>query len=364
MNVELVARDRWSVDRAHQWAQARPWHCGCNFLPSSAVNFLEMWHGPSFDRATIRRELGWAAELGLNALRTNLPFLVWRHDRDGLLARIEDFLDIANGHGLATVLCLFDDCGFSGEEPVFGAQPDPIPGVHNSRAVASPGRNLVMDRTVWPELEHYVTDVIERFKNDPRILFWDLYNEPGNGMVFTADGLGDISEALEPHSHALMLESFGWTRKVAPAQPLTVAAWRTSPTGSDPGYASAIDTDALELSDIISFHAYLPLERTDRIIAGLARRGRPIFCTEWMARAATSRIADQLELMRCREVGCFHWGLVRGRTQTHLPWPEALLGGGTHDGTTWFHDLLEPDGSAHDPKEIALIRALSKRAGH
>jgi hypothetical protein len=359
MTVELDAGGRWSAERAAAWAKAQPWRCGCNFLPSSAVNFLEMWHGQSFDPVTIERELGWAAGIGLNAVRTNLPFLVWRHDRAGLLARIERFLEIADAQGIATVLCLFDDCGFGGEEPVFGPQPDPIPGVHNSRAVASPGRALVMDRDSWPEFERYVRDVIESFREDPRVLFWDLYNEPGNGMVFTPDGLLDVAAELEAHSHALMLQTFRWARSVVPAQPLTVAAWRTSATEADESYASLIDMDALALSDVLSFHAYLPTQRTERIIASLRRRGRPIFCTEWMARAVTSRIADQLALMRRHDVGCFHWGLVRGRTQTHLPWPDALLGGSSHDGVTWFHDLLEPDGSPHDPDEIALLRALS-----
>ncbi len=212
MTVELPVDGRWSAERATAWAEAQPWRCGCNFLPSSAVNVLEMWHGHSFDPPTIERELGWAAGIGLNAVRTNLPFVVWQHDRDGLLGRIETFLEIAEARGIATVLCLFDDCGFGGEEPVFGPQPDPIPGVHNSRAVAGPGRAVVMDRGSWPALERYVTDVIASFRDDPRLLFWDLYNEPGNGMVFTAGGLFDVAAELEAHSHALMLQAFRWAR--------------------------------------------------------------------------------------------------------------------------------------------------------
>ena len=38
----------------------------------------------------------------------------------------------------AVMLCLFDDCEFSGEAPFWGAQPTPKPGVHNSRALGSP----------------------------------------------------------------------------------------------------------------------------------------------------------------------------------------------------------------------------------
>jgi len=359
MSTEELAEGQWPAARARDWAATQPWRCGCNFLPSTAVNFLEMWHADTFDQRTIERELGWAAEIGLNALRTNLPFLVWRHDRDGLITRIDTFLDIAAGRGLATMLCLFDDCGFGGEEPVYGPQPEPVPGIHNSRAVASPGRATVMDRAAWPDLERYVRDMIAAFAGDDRVFVWDLYNEPGNGMVFARDGLGDVAAPLEQHSHDLMRETFRWARAVGPSQPLTVGAWRTS-TSDEVVYAAPIDRDALALSDILSFHAYLPMQHTDRIIASLAPRGRPLMCTEWMARAVASRIADQLDLMRRRDVGCFHWGLVRGRTQTHLPWPEELIrrGGGHHDGSTWFHDLLEPDGSPHDVKEIEALRSI------
>lgn len=363
MTSETLVEGQWPRARAAAWAAARPWYCGFNFLPSTAVNFLEMWHAATFDPRTIERELAWAADLGLNALRTNLPFLVWRHDRDGLLARLDTLLGIASGRGLAVVPCLFDDCGFGGAEPVYGPQPDPIRGVHNSRAVASPGRAAVRDPGIWPDLERYVRDVVGAFASDRRVLFWDLYNEPGNGMVFTADGLDDVSQDLQAHSHALMKGAFGWARSVEPSQPLSVAAWRTGPAGEggDETFASATDQDALDLSDVLSFHAYLPMQRTERIIAGIAPRGRPMFCTEWMARAVASRIADQLELMRDRHVGCFHWGLVRGRTQTHLPWPRELLerDAADPDRSVWFHDLLEPDGTPYDPHEVAVIRTLT-----
>jgi hypothetical protein len=80
-----------------------------------------------------------------------------------------------------------------------------------------------------------------------------------------------------------------------------------------------------------------------------------------MARAVDSRISDQLQLFRDRDVGCFQWGLVQGRTQTHLPWPAELVRahGGSDDRSIWFHDLLYEDGSPYDPLEIETIRALT-----
>lgn len=353
---------RWSAAEARDWWAETPWVCGINYLPSTAVNFLEMWHPDGYDRATIDRELGWAGDIGYNAIRTNPQFLAWRHDRDGLLARLDEVVGLAATHGLRTVPVLFDDCGFGGLEPAWGRQPNPVPGVHNSRAVASPGRAAVQDRAAWPEYEAYVRDLVGAFARDPRILFWDLYNEPGNRMVFGPDGFRLHAPDFTADSIALMRDAFGWARAMGPAQPLTVAAWATPPPGSDAApYQTPADLLALALSDIVTFHAYWDTAHVAAFADHLAAEGRPMLSTEWMARAVDSRIADQLPFYRERGIGCFQWGFVRGRTQTHLPWPAALVAahGGTADRSVWFHDLLDPDGTPYDPAEIACLRRVT-----
>ncbi|PWJ21402.1 1,4-beta-xylanase [Jannaschia seohaensis] len=352
---------RWSETDARDWGRSKPWTCGFNFLPSSAVNFLEMWHAATFDLPTIERELGWAGAIGFNAIRVNLHPLVWNHDRDGLMDRLDRLMAVADRHGISTVPTLFDDCGFGGAEPVWARQPDPVPGVHNSRAIAAPGRAAVRDPAARPALERYVRDIIATFRTDPRVLFWDLYNEPGNRMEFSAGGFTMYDAGLEPASLSLMEAAFDWARAEAPEQPLSVAAWVTPLPGEDAHpYQTEIDRTALALSDIVTFHAYWAAEQVERFIDYLEPLNRPMLCTEWMARAVGSRIADQLPLFHERDVGCFQWGLVRGRTQTHLPWPAALVS--AHGGTTgdeWFHDLLHPDGTPYDQAEVETIRALT-----
>jgi len=356
--------DRWSADEAQAWWDGKPWICGFNFLPSTAVNFLEMWYSDSFDPATIERELGWAGKIGFNAMRVNLHSLVWEHDRDGFLARIDHVMEIAQGAGIDTVLCLFDDCGFGGAEPVYGPQPDPVPGIHNSRAVACPGRDTVVDPTRRPVLESYLRDIVRSFANDPRVLFWDLYNEPGNRMEFVSGGFSKYDGDLDRHSLSLMEQAFDWARRERPAQPVTVAAWTTPLPGEDAHpYQTEIDRAALRLSDIVTFHAYWKADHVARFIDDLAGLGRPMLCTEWMARAVDSRIDDQLQLFHDRKVGCFQWGLVKGRTQTHLPWPADLVKahGGAPDRSVWFHDLLHEDGRPYAPHEVQTIAALTGR---
>lgn len=355
--IETEPGGVWSPERARAWGAVHPWLCGFNFLPSTAVNFLEMWRADTFDAATIDRELGWAAAIGFNALRTNLHFLDWRHDPAALIARIDRFLDLSDRYGLAVMFCLFDDCEFSGEPAEWGAQQGPRPGIHNGRAIGSPGRRMVGDRDLWPSLREYVQGVVRAFGADPRVVIWDLYNEPGNRMILEDGHQREHDPLLEDASDALMRATFAWAREVGPTQPLTVGAWRLAAAG-EPAYLHRTDLAALDLSDVISFHAYCPLDRLRTAAAELAARERPMFCTEWMARGVGSRIVDQLPFLRERDIGAFQWGLVRGRTQTHLPWPGVGIemmerAGGEPE---WFHDILSEDGEPHCHDEVHTIR--------
>ncbi|HET7896364.1 MAG TPA: 1,4-beta-xylanase, partial [Flavisolibacter sp.] len=59
----------WSAQKAAQWYHQHKWITGANFLPSTAINQLEMWQADTFDLKTIDRELGWAEDLGFNSVR-------------------------------------------------------------------------------------------------------------------------------------------------------------------------------------------------------------------------------------------------------------------------------------------------------
>ncbi len=142
--------ERWTVQQARQWRQDRRWYCGANFLPSTAINQLEMWMADTFDPETISRELGYAAGLGMNAMRVYLHDLVWKNDRDGLVDRMRQFLDIAAGHSIDILFVIFDDCWLP--DPVYGVQKQPEPKRHNPGWVQSPGRAIVADPAQWAPL--------------------------------------------------------------------------------------------------------------------------------------------------------------------------------------------------------------------
>lgn len=324
---------RWSREKASEWYRGLPWMVGCNFIASTAINQLEMWQADTWDPLAIERELTRAAGLGFNTVRVYLHDLVWASDAEGLRSRMERFLAIASSRGIRPLFVFFDDC-WNGS-PSIGKQPEPIPGVHNSGWVKSPGNELMRCREKWTVLEEYVKDVTRHFGDDHRVLAWDLYNEPGNGER--------DSKALE-----LLALVFSWARAADPSQPLTSGVW------SDDRRFRKLQ---LELSDIVSFHSYGPLDDLHRTIAKVKRHGRPVLCTEYMARTRESLFRTHLPVLKEQNVGCYNWGLVAGKTNTIYPWGSKQ---GSPEPRLWFHDILRPDGSAFDPDEVSLIRGLTR----
>lgn len=352
---------QWNLTEIQQWYDSQSWLCGFNYLPRSAVNWTEMWQDETFDLETIQQELSWAKAIGFNTLRTNLPFIAWQNEPEKLLKNIDSFLTACSDNGIKPMITLFDDCGFSGDEPFLGPQKLPKENVHNSQAAASPGRSVVTDIQQWVQLEQYVKSVISHFANDDRILLWDLYNEPTNGSVFEGVANEQMFDGdLGTMSHHLMELTFLWARECDPSQPLTVGAWRLNWDGEDKIINSPTDLRAIALSDVVSFHCYNASEKLEQVITHLETlTERPLLCTEWLARHMESRVEDNLPILLNKRVGAYHWGLVKGKTQTHLPWP-VVQSEYPDWQALWFHDLLDEDGHPYNPEEISLFSQALK----
>ncbi|MGZ9165637.1 MAG: cellulase family glycosylhydrolase [Anaerolineales bacterium] len=336
----MNAGSRWSVEKAHEWYARQPWLVGCNFIPSNAINQLEMWQAETFDPVTIDRELGWAADIGFNTVRTFLHDLAWEADPSGFKQRISQFLDIACRYGVRPMLVIFDDCWNS--DPKIGPQPVPRPGVHNSGWIQSPGVSVVnRGPSAWGRLETYVKDILSSFANDERILLWDLYNEPGNS-------------SNKEKSLPLVKAVFDWAREVNPSQPLTVGVWFDN---------EPLNQFQLAASDVITFHHYWELEKLEREIRKLKASGRPVICTEWMARTCGSLVSTNLPVFARENVGCFNWGLVAGKTNTIFQWkdlnPAKEFIDVEVEPKVWFHDLLCTDGTPYDQTEIEIFKKLT-----
>src|SRR5271165_5204946 len=98
---------RWTADRANAWYRQQPWPVGCNFIPSTAINQLEMWQADTFDPKTIDRELGYAESIGFNAMRVFLHSVAWQQDPKGFKNRVNQYLAIADKHHIQTIFVFF-----------------------------------------------------------------------------------------------------------------------------------------------------------------------------------------------------------------------------------------------------------------
>ncbi|MEJ6329950.1 cellulase family glycosylhydrolase [Stenotrophomonas maltophilia] len=348
---------RWTPAEADAWYSRQQWLVGANYTTSNAINQLEMFQAETFDPAAIDRELRWAHEqFGMNTMRVYLHDLLWQQDPQGLLKRIDIFLSIAEKNGIRPMLVLFDSCW--DPDPVLGPQRRPIPGVHNSGWVQSPSRHMLVDRANDAHFQAYVEGVIGHFANDTRVLAWDLWNEPdnpGGGNYMDKQLPGEQERIAE-----LLPKIFDWARAKKPVQPLTSGVW----IGDDwsPGAASltAIQRTQLEQSDVITFHNYEQPEAFVARIAQLRRYGRPLICTEWLARGAGSNVDTILPIARRENIGMINWGFVDGAIQTRFPWDSWQRPYTMEAPTVWFHDLLKADGTPYRAREAELFRRLAK----
>lgn len=350
-----LSTGQWSVEEANSWYEKQSWPVGCNFLPSTAINQLEMWQADTFDPETIGRELGWAAELGFNTMRVYLHDLPWQQDANGFLKRVDQYLAIADRHGIRTIFVVFDDCWDPFPKP--GKQRAPRPHVHNSGWVQSPGKELLAQPDKYDQFKPYVQGVLERFKNDPRVLMWDLYNEPGNGNI-SAYGKVELKDKPQ-YSIELLTKTFAWARQVNPSQPLTVCVW-TGDYWSDPAKLSPLNKFAVDHSDVMSFHYYWNFEEVKAPVDALVSYNRPIVCTEYLSRPTGCTFEVFLPYFKQHRIGAINWGLVAGKSQTQYPW-ESWKKTYTQEPKVWFHDVLRPNGQPYDADEAAFIKQTINR---
>lgn len=352
----VAADGQWSSARGNRWYSQQTWIVGSNFIPSTAVNELEMWQPETFDLTTIDRELGWAQSLGMNAMRVFLHNLLWQQDPQGFLRRMDQFLDIADKRHIRITFVLFDSVW--DPRPKLGKQRDPRPHVHNSGWVQAPGADLLKDESRWnSELKPYITGVLTHYRKDRRILMWDLMNEPDNDSVQYKD-----TELPDKSARALrlLMAEWKWARAVNPSQPLTSGVWQGD--WSNDASLSEMARFQLQNSDVITFHSYEPAEVMKRKIDSLRRYNRPIISTEYMARPLGSTFASILPLLKERHVGAYNWGFVSGKSQTIYPW-DSWEKPYTSEPQVWFHDIFRKDGTAYDVKETELIRRLTEVDG-
>jgi hypothetical protein len=338
--AELQAQaPRWTEKQANDWYAKQGWITGSNFQPSTAINQLEMFQKETFDLATIDRELGWAENLGFNAMRVYLHHILWTTDKAGFKKRLNDYLTVSAKHKIKTILVFFDDCWNDTYAP--GKQPDPKPGIHNSGWVRDPGTMIYAHPDTMKVLEAYVKDVMTTFAKDERILLWDLYNEPGNSGQFNK-------------SMPLLKNVFAWARQVNPSQPISVGIWHGGKEFTD------LNKFQLDNSDVVTYHQYQYIDKHRATIDSLSKRNRPMICTEYMARTNASVFQTILPLLKEKKVGAINWGFVSGKTNTIFAWSTPIPSGAEPD--LWFHDIFRKDGTPFSNDEVMVIKKLTGKS--
>ena len=347
---------RWSEEKANDWYAKQPWLVGSNYIPKSAINELEMWQGASFDPEQIDNELGWAEGMGMNTMRVFLHDLLWQQDAEGFRKRLDQFLTISARHHIRPLLVLFDSCW--DPLPQLGPQHPPIPGVHNSGWVQSPGAKALADSAQVPRLKAYVQGVVGAFAKDERVLGWDIWNEPSNtnGGSYTKIELKSADKRARVA--VLLPQVFEWAREMNPTQPLTSGFWDID-ISHEESAMNEIAKIQLRESDVISFHNYSWPESFKAEIAWLRRFHRPVICTEYMARAVGSTFDGILPIAKQEHVGAINWGFVAGKTQTYYPWESWEHPYILSEPPVWFHEVLRPDGTPYRKAEVDLIKQLS-----
>jgi hypothetical protein len=289
-----TSSERWTAQQANSWYEKQPWLVGANFIPSNAINEFEMFQAATFDPAINDKELAMAESIGMNTVRVFLQDQLWQQDSKGFTQRLDTFLGIAAKHHIKPLLVLFDSCWES--DPRLGPQHPPIPGIHNSGWVQSPGKARLHDRSAHP------------------------------------------------------------------IQPLTSGVWVGN--WDDPAKETETTQTQLRESDVITFHNYGWPEEFEARIQSLQKLGRPIICTEYMARGAGSTFDGSLPVAKKYHVGAINWGLVAGKTQTYFPWDSWQRPYVLAQPTVWFHEVFKQDDTPYRQREVDLIRELTARGDH
>ncbi|PUZ27311.1 1,4-beta-xylanase [Chitinophaga costaii] len=326
----------WPAAKANSWYKSHPWLTGADYIPHTAINQLEMWQADTFDPKTIDQEFGYAEGIGFNTMRVFLHSVAWSQDPKGFKSRLNQFLDIAAKHHITPMLVFFDDCW--NKTPKQGLQPAPKPGVHNSGWMQDPGQPASEDAAIFPALEKYVKDILTSFAHDKRILLWDLYNEPGNG--------GKKDKSLP-----LLTKIFQWAKEVDPDQPISAGLWSWE--------LETLNTFQVTHSDVITYHDYEELPWHLRVVQILKSYGRPLICTEYMARPRNSLFSTILPMLKKENVGAINWGFVSGKTNTIYAWDTPIPDGS--EPAVWFHDIFRADGTPYKQEEVNLIKQLNEK---
>uniref|UniRef100_A0A914CPH3 C-type lectin domain-containing protein n=1 Tax=Acrobeloides nanus TaxID=290746 RepID=A0A914CPH3_9BILA len=293
-----------------------------------------MWQAETFDPVKIDQEIGLGQNLGMNTMRIFLHDLVYAQDPTGFKNRVTTVLQIADKYGIKPILVFFTT----------GAIANP-----STKFAASPSLATLITPSAWSSLQTYLTDIVGTFANDARVLAWDIWNEPDNGLDANA-----VQNVIQ-----LLSQAFAWARSANPTQPLTSSVYKDDYTSGNFGTLEQLQ---INNSDVVSFKSVTDNNGTFlQLITALQKFNRPIIATEVVHRnlipsnGAGSTI-NILPIVKSNNVGIIYGGFVNGATRRNFPpdsWQNPYVG---IPPSVWYHDLFRNDLTPYLLEEIRNIK--------
>ena len=283
---------------------------GVNYVPSFASTSVGAWK--DYDSDVIERELDYARRLHLNSVRVFLQFVVYEDAPALFLGRVEDFVARCARREIRPLFVLFDSC--FGDEPSMAKASSPT-------WVNNPGFSRLGEKGV----ERYVRDVVGRFRGDPRVLGWDVMNEPMADFNHVTRAERDAIWEFVGRMSALVKE-------LDPAHPITVGE-------------AVVEyiPKTVDRVDFISVHSYEADPREFRKDLELASHygrasGKPVVVTECGNPGAGQKYEMVFEVLGQEKTGFYFWELMIGKMQFR-----EMAG------------LIYPEGTTREPSAVAAL---------
>lgn len=244
---------------------------------------------------------------------------------------IEQFLKICDRHDIRPGFTFFDDC-WNHKDISLNSEP-PVDGRHNGRWAALQDAERKDENL--PKFKAYVQDVIRAHAKDPRVLWWETYNEPNTQDAFTVK----VREL-----------AYEWAKELKPMQPV-IACWNDH-----------------EHTDIVNAHYY------DSDTAGWDRKAdlnpnKGAVFTEagarWYGKKFASNMGpiDVIEWLKGRQAAgktvpgvYLCWELMAGNSNCRWFW--GMPDGAPEPAIPWC-GLLWPDATPVSYAEAEAVRAYA-----
>ena len=279
---------------------------GSNYTPAYAANQIQMWH--KFKPEVIDRELAAAVKhFGINTLRVYLHNIAYDNEKDVFLARIGEFLKICDRHGIRPGFTFFDDCW--NHKDIALETPPPVDGRHNGRWAALQDAERKDENL--PKFKAYVQAVISAYREDNRVLWWEIYNEPKMSDAFTLK---------------IRKLGYSWAKEMNPSQPV-LSCWDDHPwTDIVNAHNYSADWAGWDgQADMNPSKGTVFTEAGARWMAPHASSGTPTEVIHWLhGRKVAGKTVPGVylcwELMAGNSNCRWYWGSKDGASEPAIPW--------------------------------------------